>query len=300
MRNNENHLEEGNQQHPIIFGKSKDSILVPDYLESGPDETNASSTSTTTTTTAMTVTAMTTTGATTNNQMRSKCQLAGNNKSGFYANDADFAQLVTTRVLTDENGHSIKIRVASPPPQRQAQLAKLHKLALQQQQGRAVKQQVAEEELRKEEHQQQQQQRAGQRASVVSQHSDSPLMWEDEQRQVSDSSEDSELPIDEEDEDMADELAQPNKQRYGRQLKKKGERGEVGAATEVDGEQADADEEEEEEASDEGYKCQLTTGDNRHRLKQPAALTYVCQSCFGLADAAEYSIDWVLLLSCSL
>jgi len=36
---------------------------------------------------------------------------------------ADSAGLVTTRVLTDEKGHSIKIRLASPPPRRQRQLA---------------------------------------------------------------------------------------------------------------------------------------------------------------------------------
>lgn len=39
---------------------------------------------------------------------------------------------VTTRVLTDEKGHSIKIRIASPPPQRQSQLMKLHQQRQQQ------------------------------------------------------------------------------------------------------------------------------------------------------------------------
>lgn len=36
--------------------------------------------------------------------------------------------LSITRVLTDEKGHSIKIRIASPPPRRQRQLARQYRL----------------------------------------------------------------------------------------------------------------------------------------------------------------------------
>lgn len=72
-----------------------------------------------------------------------------NHNNAYYP--IEYSAQATTRVLTDEKGHSIKIRIASPPPQR-------HQVARQQQQ-----------------YQQQQQQH---RESVISlgQGSDSPLM----------------------------------------------------------------------------------------------------------------------------
>lgn len=80
----------GGLSHPVIFGKSKDSILVPEIME----------------------------------------QTVAENPNWFSNNTPNYSNNhltpATTRVLTDEKGHSIKIRVASPPPQRQAQLAKLH------------------------------------------------------------------------------------------------------------------------------------------------------------------------------
>lgn len=114
------------QQHQIIFGKSKDSILVPDFVctkvESSQAKTNSSN----------------------NKLTREKLQLESFPSAGEQnlaldqqANNLhnqnrpetilDFNYpTVTTRVLTDEKGHSIKIRIASPPPQRQGQLIKLH------------------------------------------------------------------------------------------------------------------------------------------------------------------------------
>lgn len=83
-------------QHPIIFGKSKDSILVPDF--------NGTATSKTTTTTTTT-------------QIRNHSVDSTSSSHQLMSNtDADLCY--QTRVLTDEKGHSIKIRVASPPPQR--------------------------------------------------------------------------------------------------------------------------------------------------------------------------------------
>lgn len=168
-----NYLKTASQQHPIIFGKSKDSILVPDYLES------ATRRITTTNTSGLNqslnrrqkdwnldLSADLSSSNQTEKERQPSCLLDANSKSGFFASDADFAP-VTTRVLTDENGHSIKIRVASPPPQRQAQLAKLHLIKQQQ--------------LVSQQHDDNQQRHQNQRDSVVSLSSDSPLLCDDEQ-----------------------------------------------------------------------------------------------------------------------
>lgn len=99
-----------NQQHPIIFGKSKDSILVPEFLQDHQLEDhleNCFADAEHNTTTAATAT-------------------------GGHHQTTTASQQTTTHVLTDEKGHSIKIRIASPPPQRQSQLAKLHKKQQQQ------------------------------------------------------------------------------------------------------------------------------------------------------------------------
>lgn len=58
---------------------------------------------------------------------------AGGGQSGYGDAKSDSFPQATTRVLTDEKGHSIKIRLASPPPQRQAALAKIHQKAREQQ-----------------------------------------------------------------------------------------------------------------------------------------------------------------------
>lgn len=68
---------------------------------------------------------------------------AGGGQSGYGDAKSDSFPQATTRVLTDEKGHSIKIRLASPPPQRQAALAKLHEKARHQQQQQQQQQELS-------------------------------------------------------------------------------------------------------------------------------------------------------------
>lgn len=81
------------QHHPVIFGKSKDSILVPEFYSSFVQQPG----------------------------WPAAQELAAEA-------DAPPSDLSVTRVLTDDKGHSIKIRVASPPPRRQRQLARQFRL----------------------------------------------------------------------------------------------------------------------------------------------------------------------------
>lgn len=94
-------------------------------------------------------------------QQQNKNYYEGAITSSATGNQQQQLSATTTRVLTDEKGHSIKIRIASPPPQRQSQLAKLHQKQQQQQQQLI-----------------QQQQQFQHRDSVAS---DSPLMFDHEQ-----------------------------------------------------------------------------------------------------------------------
>lgn len=298
MTRNDTHLEEANQQqHPIIFGKSKDSILVPDYLESSNDEATTKSPTSTTTMTTTTMMSTTTSGCY-QRAMNKSSSAASNNKSGFCDSGADFVQSVTTHVLTDENGHSIKIRVASPPPQRQAQLAKLHLIARKQQQ--AINQQVtgSEKDIERAEPRKQRQ-----RVSLVSQHSDSPLMWDEGERQRrpassqsgADSSDDSKLPvkldIEEQEGEQSEVVVAAADYGIARQhytsKRKSGvnDRRSIAANNDDDaltgsggsggGEQA---KQSSEVSEDETGRCEKLTDGHRQRLK-PAMLTYVCQSC---------------------
>lgn len=248
----------------MIFGKSKDSILVPDYLESKL-ETNTMTTTTPTPTMSAASMAALTMSSNHSQMILNRCLSASNNRSGFYASDADFGQPVTTRVLTDENGHSIKVRIASPPPQRQAQLAKLHQDALKQQ---TIKQQVvaAAEELRERQ----------QQASVVSERPASPLMWAGSSPEPGQSAVEQPSGCSDRDESPTGESA---RQCYTSERKQaEQDSGDIIKLTHKNASDAGAAEVGDERA-EETDKCQLTDG-NRHRLK-PAMLTYVCHSCFG-------------------
>lgn len=95
-------LSGNQQQHQIIFGKSKESILVPDWTFNA---TNSS-----------------------DNQANYKQQQQSTNQQEAdlieqrqAANKRLAANVTTMRVLTDQNGHSIKVRLTSPPlPRRQS------------------------------------------------------------------------------------------------------------------------------------------------------------------------------------
>lgn len=66
---------------------------------------------------------------------------AGGGQTGYGDAKSDSFPQATTRVLTDNSGHSIKIRLASPPPQRQAALLKMHQSAREQQLQKQQRQQ---------------------------------------------------------------------------------------------------------------------------------------------------------------
>lgn len=134
----------GQQQHQIIFGKSKDSILVPNVVcstvaisSSGasnglPEHNNSKEAGGNNGTQQLQLA-----------QQERKLQLEDgmNDEGQEEAEEILEYSPVTTRVLTDEKGHSIKIRIASPPPQRQSQLVKLHKRQQDQMQEQQQQQQ---------------------------------------------------------------------------------------------------------------------------------------------------------------
>lgn len=131
----------GLSQHPIIFGKSKDSILVPEFTceqQQQQQQFNYHQQFNNLSAAAAAATSS-------SNQQQQYEQLTGDASpldqeyhlssitGDLVSFGSEYQVQATTHVLTDEKGHSIKIRIASPPPQRQSQLAKLHKQHQQQQ-----------------------------------------------------------------------------------------------------------------------------------------------------------------------
>lgn len=94
----------------MIFGKSKDSILVPEFYANFVQQGGRPDWS-------------------------SEVPVGGDTLAECAPNDDSTAPACTTRVLTDEKGHSIKIRIASPPPRRQRQLARQFRLGQSEQVG---------------------------------------------------------------------------------------------------------------------------------------------------------------------
>jgi hypothetical protein len=140
-------------QHQIIFGKSKDSILVPELVCGSTNKTNKTNAQQAQyerydwpneRNKKLTPEKLQQERHDRANSSNGAPVLGGRGHELARSRPAsaepptDYYNYppATTRILTDENGHSIKIRIASPPPQRHDQLARLHLQQQQQQQQR--------------------------------------------------------------------------------------------------------------------------------------------------------------------